>query len=383
MESRIVTTYDEFLKLRVPWGELHRETDGSLFQLHDWLATWWKVYGALGSLNVYTFWNEGLLVGVIPGFKGVKQAGPVRFRRMSLLGEEETYGEYFPLVDGRCVEEIAQAAASLCSDELKRGDVDVVDFHGFPQESEFMKAFVGRLSVAAHVRHVPHSRPHFVIEGATNGETYLKMLSKRRRRGLRRDQRLLEAAGAEVEVVTRWDGGKAYDDLVRLHTTRWVRDGQSGRFGSSRFTEFLRSVTECLMPEGSARIYFTRSGQARICGLLVFDMHRRNYQYLIGRDPGHALMRFSVGEVLAMRATIDAFDEGSVSSDLMGGDYQHKQYTGITTRWYSRATAIAAGAKGTKGYLYWGGLAMRDAVARGKRRWLKAKPDGRLESESI
>jgi CelD/BcsL family acetyltransferase involved in cellulose biosynthesis len=184
----------------------------------------------------------------------------------------------------------------------------------------------------------------------------------------------------ETEVVKEWDGGKAFDDLVRLHTARWARDGQPGRFGSLRFAQFLRSVTETLMPQGSARIYFARHGAERICGLLVFDMQRQNYQYLVGRDPSHELMRYSVGEVIAMRAAMDAFDEGSLVCDMMGGDYHHKRYTGMTKRWYSRVTAIAAGLRGAKGRVYWGALAARDALDRMKQIRTHAESDSDQES---
>jgi CelD/BcsL family acetyltransferase involved in cellulose biosynthesis len=373
MESRVITTYDEFLKLRVPWGELHRSATGSLFQHFDWLAMWWRVYGEARNLCVQTFWNESLLVGVLPAYTEIKWARPTRLRRMSLLGEDETYGDYSPLVEDGSVEQVAQHAASFCVNELRLGALDAVDFHGFPSESTFMKTFVGWMGEGAHVRYVRENQPHFVIEGPSTGNAYLEAMSTRRRRSLRRDQRLIREAGAEVELVTQWDGGSAFDDLIRLHTARWTRDGQPGRFGSERFTAFLCSVTELLMPEGCARIYFTRFRGERICGLLIFDMYDRNYQYLIGRDPDHKLMRHSVGEVLAMKSTIDAFDSGKRVCDLMGGDYQHKQITGVARRWYSRATAVPNGTQGARGRMFLAALAMRDALLRVNRMRVHAR----------
>ena len=63
----------------------------------------------------------------------------------------------------------------------------------------------------------------------------------------------------------------------------------------------------------------------------------------------------------------------------MGGNYPYKHITGVTKRWYARATAVAIGVKGAKGYLYWGGLAMRDALTRAKR--FVARSDGRSRRE--
>jgi CelD/BcsL family acetyltransferase involved in cellulose biosynthesis len=292
----------------------------------------------------------------------VKRLGPVSFNRYSLLGEEEAYGEYAPLVEAGSIQEVVPLAVSLFARDLQSGGLDAIDFHGFSPDLEFMTAFAGSLGARVHVRHVRQNQPHMVVEGAASGEMYLKMMSNRRRHTLRRQERSLSEAGAEIEVVNGWDGGKPFEDLVRLHTARWARDGQPGRFGSQRFAQFLRDVTEVLMPLGQARIYFTRFGTERISGLLVFDVQRQNYQYLVGRDPMHKLMRYSVGEVLAMRATMDAFDEGSIVCDMMGGDYHHKHYTGMTKRWYSRLTAVAPGWKGAKGHLYCGALATRDKV---------------------
>lgn len=380
IESRVVTGYDEFLKLRAPWEELHRSVNGSLFQLHDWLTAWWKAYGVSRSLSVHTFWNDALLVGVVPCFKEAKPMGPVSMRRMSMLGEEEAYGEYFPMAESGSVEEIAQSAASLCAHGLRRGEIDVVDLHGFPPDSPFMRRFLDWLSVGAFVRYIPENKPHFVIEGPTSGETYVRSMSNARRRSLRRQQRQIVDAGAEFELVAEWDGGPAFDDFVRLHTLRWSNVGQPGRFGSARFTEFLRTVTERLMSSGMARMYFIRLRGERICAVLDFQVGSRCYSYIVGRNPANELMRYSIGEVLAMRATMDAFDAGALSCDLMGGDYQHKHVTGVTKRWYARATAVAVGVKGMKGYLYWGGLAMRDAMARAKR--LVAHPGGRSRREA-
>src|SRR5512146_1963857 len=147
MESRKITTYDEFLRLQVPWQELHDSTGGCLFQLHYELSLWWEVYGTSRSLSIQTFWNDALLVGVIPCFKESKRIGPVSFRRLSFLGEEEVYGEYSPMVESGSGEDVAQSAASLCANELRRGDVEVIDFHGFPPDSAFMGRFVDWLRV--------------------------------------------------------------------------------------------------------------------------------------------------------------------------------------------------------------------------------------------
>jgi len=198
---------------------------------------------------------------------------------------------------------------------------------------------------------------------------------------LQRHDRLLKKAGAEVEGVREWEGGGHFADLVRLHQVRWERDGEPGRFGSPRFTEFLRDVTEHLMSEGNARIYFIRSAGERIAALLSFDVNLQNCQYLVGRNPHHELMRYSVGEVLAMQAFVDAFDEGARSSDLLGGDYQYKYYKGMTRRWYARATAIPVGVRGLKGALYWGALDTRDTLTRLKRTFVHPAFDNRQDPE--
>ncbi len=43
MQTRTITTFDEFLKLRAPWEELHRASEGTLFQHPEWLSTWWEI----------------------------------------------------------------------------------------------------------------------------------------------------------------------------------------------------------------------------------------------------------------------------------------------------------------------------------------------------
>jgi CelD/BcsL family acetyltransferase involved in cellulose biosynthesis len=382
MEHRLITSNDEFLGLQAPWGELHRVARGSLFQKHDWLAAWWNAYSEGRKIAVHTFWNDGLLVGVLPGFIEHKRVGPISFRRMSLMGEDEAYGDYCPLVMPGSYDQIAQSATSVCARELKRGAIEAVDFHGFLAESEFMKAFVGWMSAGARVRYVRQNQPHFVIEGPTSGETFMNAMSKRRRHSLRRQERLLRGEGAELEVVSEWDGGSAFDDFVRLHTARWARDGQPGRFGSKRFAIFLRSVTETLMSQGCARLCFTRHQGKRICGVLNFYVHGTEYQYVIGRDPDHPLMRYSVGEVLSIQVTAQAFDNGIRASDMMGGDYHHKHVTGVSTRWYSRMTAVAGGLVDLRGQSYMVALSTRDALGRLKHRGSRSTTSESAKPES-
>jgi hypothetical protein len=381
MESRVITTFDEFLKLEIPWGELHKATNGSIFQLHDWLTLWWKTYGVGRTLSIQTFWNDRFLVGIIPGFLEKIRVGPISLRRMSLLGEEEIYGEYYPLTAPEFTEAIAQPAAAYWIREFERGHVDVLDFHGFPPGSEFMEALIVWLRVGARVRLIKENLVHTVVQGPTTGEEYMMSMSGKRRQVLRRHERLLKKAGAEIEVVKEWGQGKPFDDLVRLHEARWMREGQTGRFGSPRFTGFIRDVTERLMGEGKASIYFMRSGSERVAGLLRFDVNRQMCPYLVGRDPDHALMRHSVGEVLMMRAAVDAFDEGSLVCDLLGGDYHHKHYKGMTKLWYARATVAPAGMRGAKGLMYWGTLATRDALVRLREKSRRSQFDNREEPE--
>jgi CelD/BcsL family acetyltransferase involved in cellulose biosynthesis len=362
MQVRVLTTYDDFLKLRAPWEELHRTVKGTLFQHPEWLTVWWVVYGAARDLRVRSFWNDGLLVALIPAFTDIKEWAHLKFRRSSFLGEAEAHGEYFPLVESSCLREVARDAALDFVNDLRNGSVDVLDFHGFPPESPFMQAFLGGLREGVALRYNPESYPHMVTEGPADGEAYFRSLSPGRRRGLRRDRKGLADAGAEIEIVTDWCGGRPFEDLAQLHTRRWNHIGQPGRLSREKFARFLPNVTERLMATGNARIYFVRVNGTRVAGSLVFNMYRQHYGYMNGRDPAHALMKYSVGDVLSLRLMMDAFDQGCDCFDLMGGDYQYKQFTGTTKRWYARATAIARGSRGLKARMYLEGLRVRDAL---------------------
>jgi CelD/BcsL family acetyltransferase involved in cellulose biosynthesis len=367
MHLQVITTADEFTKLRAPWKELHCAENGTLFQLPEWHATWWELYGANRGLQVQTYWSDGLMVGVIPVYTQTKTVAHVKLRRSSFMGDVQAHGGYCPLVDSGCADEMARHAGDFFKDELKTGAVDILDFNSFPAESKFMGLLASHLHDGVILRFDAENYPHIVNEGPVNGEAFLKSLPPKRRHGLQKSWRHLVKAGVEITAVTDWDGGKAFDDLVRLHVTRWNQVGQEGRLSLRRFSLFLRSMVQQLMPTGNARIYLVRFQGESLAAHLMFRVGRRWYGYVNGRHPTHELMHYSVGDLLTMQVMTDAFDEGCDLFDLMGGDYPYKYFFGTARKWYARATAVAPGLTGAKGALYLGGLTLRDTIKRLKR----------------
>jgi CelD/BcsL family acetyltransferase involved in cellulose biosynthesis len=364
MQTRTITSTDELDKIRTPWEELHSAAHGTLFQHPQWLSTWWEVYGPSRDLKVVTLWQDGLLAGIYPAFADEKSVAGVRFRRLSLLGEIDAYGEYDPLVRHDLMQEAGVEAARYFLGELRRGSIDVIDFHGFPPESAAVRSFLHALRGGTVVRYVPENQSHVIIGHHADGEAFFRTLSPGRRRGLKRDRKGIADEGAEYETVCQWDKGVSFADLVGLHAARWASAGQQGRTGNRMFTRFLGMVTERLMMTGNARLHFVRYKDVRIAGSLVLNMYRRHYGYLNGRDPTHALMRYSVGDALSLRVMMDAFTEGCDCFDMMGGAYQYKQFSGTESRWYARATVIADGFRGVKSRAYLSLLALRDAMHR-------------------
>jgi CelD/BcsL family acetyltransferase involved in cellulose biosynthesis len=365
METSIAINVEEMEKLRLQWEGLHKKASGNVFQSHEWLLTWWKVYGSRFRLRLFCIWHDSHLVCIFPCFVRVVHHGPFKVSVLRMMGEHEIFGEYHPLVDPVFANDLVSLACEFLAGELSTATCDLIDFHHYPASSNFINEVLLQLKHKGFVvKATTHSLEGVQLPVPPDWETYILTLSKKMRKTITRGERLLLKNGAVLERLTGEEYTEAaFDDFVSLHGRIWTTKGKRGFFREKEgFEAFHREVTAKLMKKKQAGLLFFSKEDARFAGLLTFFVNGSVLLYLSGRDPDHPLDRYSPGEVLLAASIRKAIDERYRICDLQEGTTPYKFRLGGKSNWYSRATVFRRGLRGFRGRVVHAILSLRNVM---------------------
>jgi CelD/BcsL family acetyltransferase involved in cellulose biosynthesis len=144
-------------------------------------------------------------------------------------------------------------------------------------------------------------------------------LSKRARKQLRRELKLIEEQGGILEMVT--DPDQVVDlleDVMSLHQLRYDDEV----FATPERRRFHLAAAQRMSEAGRARIARLRIGDANAALLYLLNWKSTVYFYSsglrpeLGRTPGFALRAWAVTQVA---------EEGFTIADFLRGDYEWKQ----------------------------------------------------------
>src|SRR5690348_2794015 len=108
----LVDTFDRALRNAASWDALLRQYGVDLYMSFEWCRIWWKHYGGHRPLQIFFFWAENELVGVVPMFIDSIGIGPTSVRVAKMVGCDSALTLSSLLVDPRwrahAVREIVQ-----------------------------------------------------------------------------------------------------------------------------------------------------------------------------------------------------------------------------------------------------------------------------------
>ncbi|REJ70445.1 MAG: GNAT family N-acetyltransferase [Planctomycetota bacterium] len=328
MNVRPLTTSRELAVLESAWNDLDA---GVPFRSFAWLTTWWQCYGddAQGAnpdrreLLVLAVEDPqtGETNAIAPWFVDRTRAEGNVIR---WLGSGEVCSDYLSVLcaEGREGEVAAALAdwlvdpAETCWTAIDLGDVATDD------------ALVALLAEELRARgasvHRRAGTTCWRLELSTDWETYLKRLSKTRRkrtRGLLRDW--FDCGRAELFRLTSVeDVEQAMPSFEELHQKRRRSLGQAGCFASPRFARFLRTVAPRMAAEGRLEI-----AQLSIDGrTAAFDFNllgrKTIYSYQSGLDP--ATLEQQPGHLITIAELRQAIERKFTAYDFLRGDEPYK-----------------------------------------------------------
>ncbi|MGA9120123.1 MAG: GNAT family N-acetyltransferase, partial [Bacteroidota bacterium] len=247
-------------------------------------------------------------------------------RRLRMMGEYETSGEYEPLYLPQYMKDVAAASSEFYAQLLLRKEIDVIDFHHFSSVSAVFEQIVQNLRAGGfYVRHEARSAVRLVLETPPDWPRYLDLLARHDRRNREKHERALFRNGAVLEMIPCAGNEQAFNDFAQLHTKAMAARSIGGHFVSKeRYGDFLKMVTFGATDPEMSRWFFLKKGDERFAALLVFYTQDACCFYLSGRDPIHELSRLGPGIVLMNLAIKEAIRRGCRSVDFVEGGTAYK-----------------------------------------------------------
>jgi CelD/BcsL family acetyltransferase involved in cellulose biosynthesis len=317
--------------------------DGLPLRSWDWLATWWKHYGAINlerqvsgtqraERQLYvavcsisksdTDANESKIIGIAPFYldRTVIKGNVLRW-----LGSGEVCTDHLSLI---CRPEhrlqvagaIAEALTTTCN------DWDRLDLSNIDADDEAIQALTRCLAERDCLvsRHAADSC--WSLDLPTSWDDYLGAISKSHRKQLRQlERRVLESDRARWHQVKSSEQLEAaWRNLVDLHQRRRRSLGEPGCFASRLFHDFHREVVSRLLATGQLRMSWLELDGTPAAAEYHIAGASTTYAYQGGVDPERLLEEPGrLSTILCLRAAIE---EGHRHIDFLRGDEPYKAH---------------------------------------------------------
>ena len=327
--------------LRDEWHDLLALSGAAeVFQTHEWMSTWWEVFGDQDrALFIVTVRQGGRLVGLAPFLiRQVGGWGRARLRRLEFIGtgepeEDEVCSDFLDIV---ATPAHRQRVSALVWRQLvaARDEWDEAMFSHVLDRSLLNE----QLRPLAHgsartTRSASQSERYFIDLSTGTFADYLARLSKKRRKRIAYTQRRLEKEGAltETRLGSISEVPAFLAEVGRLNRLRRAAQNKSSAFASPRFCRFHQLVAPRLWERGwlDMRLWWRQGRCVAALYNVVFD--GTIYYYQSGFDTA-AFGNLSPGLVTLMKAIRWGFASGCRRFDFqVGGKGSYKEDYGCET----------------------------------------------------
>ena len=308
LNSRILTQLPELKAIAAEWRNLCERCGSTPFQYPEWIIPWAGEFSP-DCISVIEVRSRNVLVGIAPLL--IYPRGNERVLAF-MAGGVSDYLDV--LVDSEYESEIISALLDSFS---RLDNWTTLDLTDLPPSSVLHRAVTGFVPS-------PHDQCSSVPLPATAGEL-LQHLSKRQRANVRQSRSRIErAGGGSIETATAETLPEFLEDLFRLHTSRWHRDGQPGVLADEGIKAFHRNAAPELLSQGILRLCRLRLRVRTIAVVYTLVSNSTVFCYSQGYDPEFADL--SPGTFLMFSAMEDAISSGMKKFDMLRGDEAYKKH---------------------------------------------------------
>lgn len=310
----IIRGFEELRGVTPEWHTLWAtDPNATPFQSPEWLVPWARQFGAseLRSVMVY---ERGSLCAVLPFYRHLASTNE---RQLLLLGagtSDYLDGTYSATCTAT---HIRAGLIVICADD----DWDTLDVFQLKENSLLRETlessrFVGLKRISAESCSRLPAVPL----------TQLPRSIREQARYYRR--RAIGQGRMEFTLANKRDLLETFEQLERLHTSRWRSSGEPGLLSDSRVVAWHREAMPMLLEKGLLRLHRLSLDSEVIAVLysLIDPPQRKSrtqYFYLTAFSVQHAELR--PGTVLMAMAVEHAAQEGVQTIDLLRGDEGYKR----------------------------------------------------------
>lgn len=349
-------SFDDLTDIRDEWDALVQSIGGDLFATFDWCDVWWKHYGVRRSLEIHTVRRDGVLIAALPLFRETVRIGPVALRVVRLVGCDHG------VTTCQLIMHPGDASAVLdivLNRIAELGRWDVLSIGPLPGYSDQDLQIVGALRECDGVQSVTvrDLDPHMLFDLPSDFDAYLKGLSTKERRNVRRDERKLEDRGPITRrcVDDPEQVQEAFTAFITLHQQHWTGKRHLGHFGDWPDAEaFHREMVDRQLQRKRLTLITVHAGDDLVASEYAYHFADRAHWILAARQPR---IPGRIGYCALVR---EAMERGVTCVDGLRGLYEYKRLLGARIERQKMITATRSAALGS----------LKTAMFRVAARWL-------------
>ena len=330
MQIEKITTREGFEALAPEWNKLlERSAANTITLTHEWLTTWWNVFGADRELCILLVRDGAQLIGIAPLLKRRVSSFGISAQRLEFLasGEDEA-------------DEICSDYLDFIIEQGRENDALTAIFQ-FLREQEtnwdelLLKEIVSN-SPTLDLLTAQCQNSGFKYEIEDNGEAvYLPLeqgwdnlqqtFARKTRNKIRQDEKAAQKHGYTLEIVQ--DAAQfedAFASYMALHQNLWTSRGEPGVFASEMFTRFHRELAAKLLPKGRICLYLLKCGDQPLAALHVFVYAGTAFYYQAGFAPTDAVR--SPGNLVRNMGIRHAMESGLKEWDFLKAEPDSYKY---------------------------------------------------------
>lgn len=342
----VIDSKEDFDNLESKWNRLSEQTNGSIFQTFDWNRTWWEYFGDYGKLQIFVLYDGDEIVGIAPLFLDKYSLfGISSFTWLRLIGSNvrktqegtlmgtNAYSDYlqFEMLDEYKVS-FYEHLMDFIKNETR---FDALILEEIPENSSTLDILENDFaSIGFNVDIKIESKTSLIVPRGKGWEGYLKNLSTKERRNVRKSLRSIDGSSNDEVRVVKLDNN--HDDFelylehfMELHTDQWNREGFPGTFLQKSMKNFFLETCGKLIEKKFIRIYtLTPIGSTGIensvAMAIVINYNNRLYLQHGGMDMTSPLLNIGPGMLLNATIIKEAV-EGELIFDFLRGDEKYKE----------------------------------------------------------
>lgn len=314
-------SYDDFLLSRDNWNRaLYQSLDNHVFLSWEWLAIWWKHYGAGRKFLCVIAENDGEIVAAAPLMVKPRSFFGFRLKEIGFLGNPLSDYNTFLILDGyqKCIPNLLKYA------EDNSGGWDYANFRDVPNGSktlDLLEGIVDQIGLQISLG----SKCHRLMLPRTFDE-YFRSLSLNFRHTLRNRERAL-SKGNQVRFFVCKNKSEIPFALKSFFNfnIKWCqkKGTESCLVTDPKAMSFYRDIAYSFMEKGWLALNLLTVNDEPVSAAFNFVHGDKFYAYLPGANP--EFTSFGVGNIQILFLIKYAFENGLTEFDFLRGTESYKQ----------------------------------------------------------